>query len=77
MPKELFKAYLGLCKTKDGLPMEEKMEINKFCEECREKTQMKFIKRKGEYLLYECSVCDSVHEFTEQDLGEDMEEDLV
>lgn len=55
----------------------EMSEIEAFCNECKEETRMRFVKREGEYLVYECSVCDSTHEFSEQDIEKNVEEEMV
>lgn len=58
--------------------MDEKLsEIKEFCEECEEKTKMRFVKRENEYLIYECSVCDSEQEFLEHKIRKKVEEEMV
>lgn len=56
---------------------EEMSEIEAFCEECREETDMRFVERENEYLIYECTVCDSVYEFSKQDIEKNIEEEMV
>ncbi len=48
------------------------IEIEKFCDECREKTKMRYVENENEYLIYECSVCDSEYRFLRQDIEEDI-----
>lgn len=49
-----------------------KIEIEKFCDECREETEMRFIENDNEYLIYECSVCDSKYRFLREDIEEEI-----
>lgn len=49
-----------------------KLEIERFCDECREETEMRFVENEQEYLIYECSVCDSKYRFLREDIEEEI-----
>ncbi len=49
-----------------------KKEIERFCDECREKTKMRFVENDKEYLIYRCSVCDSEFRFLTEEIDEEL-----
>lgn len=50
-------------------------DIVEVCETCGEKTRMRFVDRKGEYYIYECSTCESNVELPIEEVEEKTEEE--
>lgn len=49
-------------------------EYEEVCDECGQRTKMKFVERNGEFLVYECSVCGNKEELSKEEVEEKFEE---
>lgn len=54
----------------------EMLRIEMVCEECGNRTKMKFVERKNEYLIYKCPICDAMHKLSERDIEKKTEEEM-
>ncbi len=53
---------------------DENLDFKDYCEECGKKTRKRFIERKDEYMIYECSLCGNNEEIPREEVEEKTEE---
>ena len=50
-------------------------DIEESCDECGNKTRMKFMESENDYLVYKCSVCSSEQRFLREQIRQDYDEE--